>query len=140
MKSEPKFTLQRIYLKDLSIEMPHAPNIFIEMDKYTIDVNIKVDTQKLSEHIFESSITATVQSTTKEKILYIIEATQSGIFEFLNIPQEQIDILLSTQCYSIIYPYLRANISDLISRTSLPALTLEELDFNYLYKNYKNNE
>ncbi|WBF65447.1 MAG: protein-export chaperone SecB [Candidatus Kinetoplastibacterium crithidii] len=135
MNQKAKFSLQRIYLKDLSIEMPNAPKIFINLDKYKIDVNIQVDTIKLSENIFESSITSIVKATVDEKIIYIIEATQAGIFEFANLSQQYIDELLSTNCYSIIYPYLRANVSDFISRTSLPSVNLEELDFNYLYKN-----
>ncbi|MBW0454629.1 MAG: protein-export chaperone SecB [Candidatus Kinetoplastibacterium crithidii] len=138
MNQKAKFSLQRIYLKDLSIEMPNAPKIFINLDKYKIDVNIQVDTIRLSENIFESSITSIVKSTVHEKIIYIIEATQAGIFEFENINQEHIDELLSTNCYTIIYPYLRANVSDFISRTSLPPINLEELDFNYLYKNSTN--
>ncbi|AFZ82915.1 protein-export chaperone SecB [Candidatus Kinetoplastidibacterium crithidiae] len=138
MNQKAKFSLQRIYLKDLSIEMPNAPKIFIDLDKYKIDVNVQVNTIKLSDNIFESSITAIVKSTVHEKIIYIIEATQAGIFEFENISQKNIDELLSTNCYTIIYPYLRANVSDFISRTSLPPINLEELDFNYLYQNSTN--
>lgn len=134
-----RFNIQRIYLKDLSIEMPNAPGIFLDMDRYKVDVNIKVAGKKLADNIFESDITVTVNALMSEKILYIIEITQSGIFEFKNIDKLDMDKLLSTTCYTIIYPYLRANVSDILSRMSMPPFHLEDVNFQALYEQYANN-
>lgn len=133
------FSIQRIYLKDLSIEIPNAPGIFLSMDRYKIDVNIKVGGRKLADNIFESDITVTVNSLVSEKILYIIEATQSGIFEFKNIDKLAMDKLLSVTCYTIIYPYLRANVADILSRMSMPLFHLEDVNFQALYEQYAND-
>ncbi|AGF48613.1 preprotein translocase subunit SecB [Candidatus Kinetoplastibacterium oncopeltii TCC290E] len=134
-----KFNIQRIYLKDLSIEMPNAPGIFLEMDRYKVDVNIKVGGGKIADNIFESDITVTVNALLSEKILYIIEITQSGIFEFKNIDKLDIDKLLSITCYTIMYPYLRANLSDILSRMSMPPFHLEDVNFQALYEQYSND-
>ncbi|AGF49334.1 protein-export chaperone SecB [Candidatus Kinetoplastidibacterium galati] len=133
-----EFNIQRIYLKDLSIEMPNAPGIFLDMDRYKVDVNIKVGGKKLSDNIFESDITVNVSALVSEQTLYIIEITQSGIFEFKNINKTDIDKLLSINCYTIIYPYLRANVADMLSRMSMPAFHLENVNFQALYEQYSN--
>ncbi|AFZ83241.1 preprotein translocase subunit SecB [Candidatus Kinetoplastibacterium blastocrithidii TCC012E] len=134
-----RFNIQRIYLKDLSIEIPNAPDIFLDMDKYKVDVNIKVGGKKIADNIFESDITLTVNALILEKILYIIEITQSGIFEFINIDKPTIDKMLSVTCYTIIYPYLRTNLADILSRMSMPTFHLEEVNFQALYEQYTND-
>ena len=130
----PAFNLQRVYLKDLSLEMPNAPHVFLEQEGPQVEISINVGGQRLSETVFESSITATVTTRIKDKVVYLIEATQAGIFELANIPQEQMDPLLGIVCPTMLYPYLRANIADAITRTSLPPLHLAEVNFQALYE------
>jgi len=130
----PSFNLQRVYLKDLSLEMPNAPKIFLEQEGPKVEVNINVGGQQLAETIFESSVTATVTTRVGDKVLYLVEATQAGIFELANIPAEQMDPLLGIVCPTMLYPYLRANVADAITRTSLPSLHLAEVNFQALYE------
>ena len=118
------FNMQRVYLKDMSLEMPHAPHIFLEQEGPKVDVSINVGGQALAETVYESTITATVTTRINDKVVYLVEATQGGIFEIANIPAEQLDALMGIVCPTMLYPYLRANIADLITRTSLPALHL----------------
>src|SRR5690606_18034380 len=82
--------------------------------------------------VFESTVTATVTTRINDKVLYLVEGTQAGIFELANIPEEQMDPLLGIVCPTMLYPYLRANVADAITRTSLPALHLAEVNFQAL--------
>jgi len=130
----PAFNLQRVYLKDMSVELPNAPQVFLEQDGPQVEISINVGGQRLAETIFESSATITVTTRIGEKVLYLIEATQAGIFEIANVPDEQLDPLLGIVCPTMLYPYLRANVADAITRTSLPPLHLAEVNFQALYE------
>jgi preprotein translocase subunit SecB len=132
--AQPSFSLQRTYVKDLSLEMPTAPQIFLEQEAPNVEVELKVGAQRLAESIFETSVTATVTTRIQGKVLYLIEATQSGIFEAANIPAEQLDPLLGIVCPTMLYPYLRATVADAITRTTLPALHLTEVNFQQMYE------
>lgn len=132
--TEPSFGLQRTYVKDVSLEMPNAPQIFLEQEGPAVEVSINVGGQRLADTIFESTVTATVTTRIDDKVLYLIEATQAGIFEAANIPADQLDPLLGIVCPTMLYPYLRANVADLINRTSLPPLHLTEVNFQSLYE------
>ena len=130
----PSFNLQRVYLKDLSLEMPNAPHVFLEQEQPQVEVSINVGGQRLAETVFESTVTATVTTRINDKVLYLVEGTQAGIFELANIPADQMDALLGIVCPTMLYPYLRANVADAITRTSLPALHLAEVNFQALYE------
>jgi len=132
--NQPSFNLQRVYLKDLSLEMPNAPHVFLEQETPQVSVDIQVGGQRLAETIFESSVTCTVTTRINDKVLYLVEATQAGIFELANIPEDQMDPLLGIVCPTMLYPYLRANIADAITRTSLPPVHLAEVNFQALYE------
>jgi len=130
----PVFNMQRVYLKDLSLEMPNAPNIFLEQEGPKVEVTINVGGQALAETVFESTITVTVTTKIGDKVLYLVEATQGGVFEIANVPAEQLDPLMGIVCPTMLYPYLRANIADAITRTSLPPLHLAEVNFQALFE------
>ncbi|MFT0532716.1 protein-export chaperone SecB [Castellaniella hirudinis] len=130
----PSFGLQRTYVKDLSLEMPNAPAIFLEQEGPTVEVSIQVGGQQLAETVFESTVTATVTTRIGDKVLYLVELSQAGIFEAANIPAEQLDPLLGIVCPTMLYPYLRASVADAITRTSLPPLHLSEMNFQALYE------
>ena len=130
----PTFNMQRVYLKDLSLEVPNAPGIFLEQEGPKVEVTINVGGQALADTVFESTLTVTVTTRINDKVLYLVEATQAGIFEIANIPAEQFDPLMGIVCPTMLYPYLRANVADAITRTSLPALHLAEVNFQALYE------
>lgn len=132
--NSPVFNMQRVYIKDLSVEMPNAPHIFLEQTPPQVEVNIGIGGQRLAETLFESTITVTVTTKIDDKVLYLIEATQGGIFEVVNIPEDQFDPLLGIVCPTMLYPYLRANVADAITRTSLPPLHLTDVNFQMLYQ------
>jgi len=130
----PSFSLQRTYVKDLSLELPNAPQIFLEQEAPTVEVSITVGGQRLAETVFESTVTATITTRIGDKVLYLVEATQAGVFEAANIPVDQLDPLLGIVCPTMLYPYLRANMADAITRSSLPPLHLAEVNFQHMYE------
>jgi preprotein translocase subunit SecB len=130
----PSFTLQRVYLKDLSLELPNAPQIFLEQDAAQVEVSIEVGGQPLNETLFESTVKVTVTTRIKDKVFYLVEAKQAGIFELVDIPKDQINALHGIVCPTMLYPYVRSNVADAITRASLPALHLAEFNFQALFE------
>src|SRR5690606_40220792 len=111
-KQQPQLSLQRTYVKDLSLEMPNAPEILLEQETPKVEVSLNVGAKRLAETVFEATVTTTVTTRINDKVLYLVEATQAGIFEAANIPDEQLDPLIGIVCPTMLYPYLRANVAD----------------------------
>lgn len=130
----PVFAIQRMYLKDLSLEIPHAPQIFLETKQPTVEVGLDVTGQQVAEGIYESTVTITVTTKVGEKVAFLVEAKQGGIFEIRNVPDEQMDLLMNVVCPNIIYPYLRSNVADAVQRTGFPPIHLAEINFEALYQ------
>jgi preprotein translocase subunit SecB len=130
----PVFQLQRIYLKDASLEMPHAPQIFLESGAPQIEVQLDVNHERVSESAIEVVVRVTATARVGEKVLFLVEAKQGGIFELRGIPENQLGPVLGIVCPGIVYPYLRANVADLLTRTGLPPIHLAEINFEALYQ------
>lgn len=130
----PVFQIQRIYLKDLSLEQPNSPAIFLEQDMPSVEVEVDVKAERLAESVFEILVTGTVTAKVKDKVAFLIEAKQAGIFDIRNIPAEQIDPLVGIACPTILFPYLRSNIADAITRAGFPPIHLAEINFQALYE------
>jgi preprotein translocase subunit SecB len=128
------FTVQRIYLKDASLEMPNAPGILLEQSAPQVDVQMDIGHEKVADAIYEVIVRVTVTARVKDKVLFLVEAKQAGIFEVRGLPTPQFDPVLGIVCPGIVYPYLRANVADLVSRTGLPAIHLAEINFEALYR------
>jgi preprotein translocase subunit SecB len=130
----PIFQLQRVYLKDASLELPHAPTVFLEQEAPQVDVQLEVLNDKVLDGIYEVAVRVTTTAKVKDKVLFLVEAKQAGIFEMRGIPGEQFEAVLNIVCPNIIYPYLRANVADLINRTGLPPIHLAEINFEAMYQ------
>ena len=131
---EPSFRIQRIYLKDLSLEQPNAPQILLVASEPQIQVEINISVDPVNSEIFEVSLACTVTAKVEGKVLFLVEAKQAGIFEFINIPPEQVDPMLGITCPTILYPYLRSNIADTISRAGFQPIHLNEINFHGMYE------
>ncbi len=131
---DPVFAIQRVYLKDLSLEIPHAPHIFLEQQGPEIEIQLDVGGEALADGVYESAVTVTVTAKVGDKTLFLVEAKEAGIFEIRGIPEEQLPMLLNIVCPNVIYPYLRSNIADTIQRTGLPPVHLAEINFEALYQ------
>ena len=131
----PVFQIQRMYLKDLSLEIPGAPRIFLEQQGPAVEIALDSSHEALTETIHEVTLTCTV--TTKigaDKIVFLVEAKQAGIFDIQNIPADQMPIVVNVVCPNVIYPYLRANIADIVSRAGFPPIHLAEINFEAMYQ------
>lgn len=131
---QPVFQIQRIYLKDMSLEQPNSPAVFLEQEAPNIEVAVDVGVEALAETIFESTVTITLTAKVKDKVAFLVEGKQAGIFEAAGIPPEQLDPLLGIGCPNIVYPYLRANIADMITRAGFPPVHLAEINFEAFYQ------
>ena len=130
----PVFQIQRIYLKDLSLEQPNSPQILLEQVQPQVEINLGLAAAPITEGIYEISVTATVTTKVGDKTLFLIEAKQAGIFEIRNIPQEQLQPIIGIACPQIIYPYLRAVVSDICTRAGFPPVLLAEVNFQAMFE------
>ncbi len=131
---QPVFQIQRVYLKDMSLEQPNSPAIFLEQEAPNMEVAVDVGVDQLADGIFETTVTVTVTAKVKDKVAFLVEGKQAGIFEARNIPDDQLDPLLGIGCPNIVYPYLRANIADMITRAGFPPVHLSEINFEVFYQ------
>jgi preprotein translocase subunit SecB len=130
----PVFQIQRMYLKDLSLEQPNSPKILLEQQQPQVDINLALAAEGISDGIFEVCVTATVTAKIGENTLFLVEAKQAGIFEIRNLPAEQMQGVVSVVCPQIVYPYLRAIVSDLCTRAGFPPILLTEVNFQAMYE------
>lgn len=137
-ENAPQFAIQRIYLKDASLEMPNAPEILLAPDAPQVDIQLEVSEAPLSQpDLYEVVVRATVTATTKinneDKTVFLVEGKQAGIFLLKDFPAEQRQMILGIACPSTIYPYLRSNICDLLTRAGMPPVYLGEINFEAYY-------
>ena len=130
----PVFQIQRMYLKDLSLEQPNSPAILLEQQQPQVDINLAMSAGGVSDGIYEVTVTATVTTKLKERTLFLIEAKQAGIFEVRHVPEEQLQGILSIVCPQMIYPYLRAIVSDVCTRAGFPPIMLTEVNFQAMFE------
>ncbi len=130
----PVFQIQRMYLKDLSLEQPNSPRILLEQTAPQVDINLGVGAEQVADGIYEVTVTATVTTKVGERVLFLVEAKQAGIFELRNIPQEQMQGIVGIVCPQMIYPYLRAIVSDVCTRAGFPPILLTEVNFQAMFE------
>ena len=131
---DPVFQIQRVYLKDLSLEQPNSPEILLSQEQPSVDIQLGVNATPVAEGLFEVTVTATVHTTIGDKTVFLVEAKQAGIFEIRNISTEQMGPLMGIACPQIVYPYLRGNVADVIQRGGFPPVHLAEINFQAMYE------
>ncbi|MBT9458653.1 MAG: protein-export chaperone SecB [Burkholderiaceae bacterium] len=130
----PVFQIQRMYLKDMSLEQPNSPGILLEQTQPQVDINLNLAAEPVADGIFEVAVTATVTTKVGDKTLFLIEAKQAGIFEIRNVPAEQLEGIIGIVCPQMIYPYLRAVVSDICTRAGFPPVLLSEVNFQAMFE------
>jgi len=131
---DPVFQIQRVYLKEVSLEKPNSPSILLEQEQPTVDIQLGVEASPAADGVYEVCVTATVQTKIKDKTVFLVEAKQAGIFEVRNLPQDQMGPIMGIACPQIVYPYLRGNVADLIQRAGFPPVHLAEINFQAMYE------
>ena len=129
----PAFSVEKIYVKDVSFESPNAPAIFGEAGQPDLQLNLNQRVQRLNENAFEVSLRVTLTCKVGEKTAYVAEVEQAGVFGIAGLPPQGIDVLLGTQCPNILFPYVRQTVGDLVQAGGFPPFLLQPLNFDALY-------
>ena len=135
--AQPGFGIEKLYVKDASIEVPNAPQIFTERTAPQVNVELGNSAQKLDEGIFEVSIKVTVTAKIGDKTAFLVEATQAGIFAVRNVPAENLEPILAVTCPNILFPYAREAVSDMVTRAGFAPVLLNPINFEALYMQQK---
>ncbi|HCI12468.1 MAG: protein-export chaperone SecB [Gallionellales bacterium GWA2_60_142] len=138
--TQPLFNMEKIYVKDLSLEIPNAPQIFLERENPQIDVQLATQAASIDDGVFEVSVTSTVTAKVGEKVMFLIEAKQAGIFQMRNIPAEEMEPILAVMCPNILFPYLREVVSDVAVRAGFAPVLLNPINFDVLYQQQKQQQ
>src|SRR5689334_11313334 len=131
---QPMFGVEKLYLKDLSLELPNAPQVFFEREAPQVEVNMHNEATGLSQPgYYEVVLTVTVTAKIQDKTVFLVEAAQAGIFQIRNVPQPELDAVLATLCPNTLLPYAREAVSSLVQRAGFPPVTLQHMNFEVLY-------
>ena len=130
----PVFQIQRIYLKEASLEQPNSPAILLDAEQPAVDIQLGIDAEPVADGVIEVRVTATVTTKIKDKTVFLVECKQAGIFEIRNLPQDQMGPIMGIACPQIVYPYLRGNVADMITRGGFPPVHLAEINFQAMYE------
>ncbi len=137
---QPIFNMDKIYVKDLSLEIPHAPKIFMERDNPQVDIQLHTQASSVEEGLFEVLVMATVTAKIGEKIMFLIEVKQAGIFQIRNVPTDELEPILAVMCPNILFPYLREVVSDVVVRGGFAQVLLNPINFDALYQQQKQQQ
>lgn len=129
----PTFNIEKIYVKDASLEAPNAPQIFLQQTQPKISIELQNRAAMIDQGVFEVVVTVTVTSKIEDKVAFLVEVAQAGIFRILNVPEENISAILGVACPNILYPYAREAVSDLVIRGGFPSVLLNPINFEALY-------
>jgi preprotein translocase subunit SecB len=132
-QNQASFQIEKIYAKDVSLEIPNAPQVFVEQVQPQLEVQIGSEVNNFAEGLYEVTVSATVTAKAGERTVFLAEAVQAGIFSLRNVPAQELDPLLGIGCPTIVFPYLRETISDLVVRGGFPPVLLSPVSFEALY-------
>jgi preprotein translocase subunit SecB len=130
----PVFTIEKIYVKDLSVEVPNAPHCFLERENTEISLQMQSGGEAVGDDIFNVTLTLTVAAKIGEKTQFLVEATQAGIFQIRNVPTEELEPIIAVACPNILFPYARETISDAVTRAGFPPVLLSPINFESIYR------
>ena len=133
-EAAPSFAIEKLYVKDMSLEVPNAPEIFLESESPEIGLQLQTAVTALGEDAFEVTLTTTVTAKLgEEKTVFLVEVAQAGIFRVRTVPEDNLPPLLSIACPNILFPYAREVVSDVVSRAGFAPVVLQPVNFEALY-------
>lgn len=134
-QQQPQFSIEKIYLRDLSLEIPNAPQIFLQLDNPQIDISVHNSASPLDQAgLYEAVLTVTVTAKLKDKTVFLVEVAQAGIFRILNLPPAEIDAVLGVICPNTLLPYARETVASLLTRAGFPPVVLQHMSFDAAYQ------
>ena len=132
--NDPVFQIQRVYLKEASLEQPNSPAILLEQEQPAVDIQLGVEAQQAADGVYEVAVTATVTTKIKDRTVFLVEAKQAGIFEIRNIPADQMNAIMGIACPPIVSPSRRSTVSDIVTRAGFPPVHLAEINFQAMFE------
>jgi preprotein translocase subunit SecB len=136
-QNQPVFSIEKLYVKDISLEIPNAPQVFLEREAPQVDIQLHHESLNVEDGVYQTVLTVTVTAKVKEKTLFLAEVGQAGIFVIRNIPPADMEPVLGIACPNILYPYVREVISDVVTRAGFPPVVLSPVNFEALYQAQK---
>lgn len=130
---QPVFGIEKLYIKDLSVEVPNAPEIFLEREAPQVEIQLNTSGRGVGEGVFEVILTVTVTAKFGEKTVFLVEVGQAGIFRIMNVPEDQIEPLIAVACPNILFPYARETVSDAVTRAGFSPIVLQPVNFEAMY-------
>jgi len=132
--NQPSFSIEKVYVKDLSLELPNAPKIFLEREAPQVDIQLHHKSQGVEEGVYETTLTVTVTAKVGDKTMFLVEVSQAGIFAARNIPAQDLEAVLAIACPNILFPYVREVVSDVVVRAGFPPVVLAPVNFEAIYQ------
>jgi preprotein translocase subunit SecB len=132
-QQQPIFGIEKIYVKDLSLEIPHAPDVFLAGEPPQVEVQLHNEGALIGEGMYQVVLTVTVTAKAGDKTTFLVEVAQAGVFQIRNVPETDLEPLLATACPNILFPYVRETVSDVVSRAGFPPVYLAPVNFEAIY-------
>ena len=132
--NQPVFSIEKVYVKDLSLEIPNAPQVFLERETPQVDIQLHHNSTSVEEGVYETVLTVTVTAKANEKTMFLVEAAQAGIFVIRNVPAAELEAVLAIACPNILFPYVREVVSDTVTRAGFPPVVLSPVNFEAIYQ------
>jgi preprotein translocase subunit SecB len=129
----PVLSIEKIYLKDASVEVPNAPQVFLENVQPQIDVQMGTQAQQIADGLFETTLSITVTAKAGDRTLFLCEAAQAAIFQIRGFGDEEMQAILGIGCPTTVFPYARETIASLVQRAGFPPINLAPVSFEALY-------
>ena len=133
-QQQPGFSIERIYIKDLSVENPSAPQSFQINEQPTVEIGLRTKGEQVAPDVYECVLTITLTATAAGKTVFLVEASQAGLFAIRGVPQSDIQPVLGIACPTVLFPYARETVADAVMRTGFPPVHLAPINFEMLYQ------
>lgn len=131
--AQPVFGIEKLYVKDLSVEVPHAPEIYLEQNAPQVEVQLNTSGRAVGEGVYEVVLTVTVTAKLADKTVFLVEVGQGGIFRIMNVPEDQMEPLIAIACPNVLFPYARETVSDAVTRAGFQPIVLQPVNFEGMY-------
>ena len=129
-----QFSIDRIYVKDLSLENPSAPQSFMTQESPQLEVGLRTRGEQVQPDVYECVLTITLTAKSGDKTLFLVEASQAGVFTIKGVPADQLQPVLAIHCPTVLFPYARETLADAVGRAGFPPVHLAPINFEVLYQ------
>lgn len=137
-QAQPTFSIEKIYVKDLSLEIPHAPQIYLQLENTKLNIEFSTNGKQIEDGIYEVTLVANVSASIPDgRTVFLVEVAQAGIFQLRNIPENELEGVMMVGCANIIFPYARETVSDTLTRAGFQPVLLQPVNFEALYQAQK---